>query len=122
MAEKIEIRMSKRAPISIDPNEWPVIASSIWHDGHVEVQANNIRKIKVREHKNGRRIVYGFQHAGNGGQFAGTRNPFGGFLIEAIDGHPDEAETIRTIERIGEIVGDDDLANECIADMPLEEV
>jgi hypothetical protein len=55
--------------------------------------------------------------------FVGTRNPSGGFLVEASAyGKPDEAETIRSLRRIGGIVGDDGLAAACIADLPAEEV
>lgn len=42
----------------------------------------------------------------------------GGFLVAAGD----EAETIRAIRRIGGILGDDDLAAECIADLPAEDL
>ncbi len=118
----LTITMSERRPLKIDIAAWPRIASADWHDGAVECQANTVRKIKVRQHADGRRIVYGFQEAGLGGQYAGTRNPSGGFLVEATGGAPDEAETVRAIRRVGGIINDDALADECIADLPAEEV
>lgn len=113
---KLKITMSERRPLTIDPELWPVIAQADWHNGQHDFQANTIRRIRVRQHADGRRIVYGFQRAGNGGQHAGTRNPEGGFLITAGD----EDETIRAIRRIGGIINDDQLADECIADLPAE--
>ena len=83
--DKLKITMSERRPLTIVKADWPLIAQADWHDGRVECQANNIRRIRVREHADGRRIVYGYQCAGDGGQHAGTRNPKGGFLIAAGD-------------------------------------
>ena len=124
--KKIKITMSERRPLSIVEDEWPLIASADWHNGQVECQANTIRRIKVREHADGRRLVYGFARAGNGGQHAGTRNPEGGFLVSAKVGYPVPSavddETVRAIRRIGGILGDDALADECIADLPAEDL
>ena len=117
--DKIKITMSERRPLSIDPELWPVIAQADWYDGQVECQANNIKRIKVREHSDGRRIVYGFRRAGNGGQHAGTRNPEAGFLLAANAG---EHETIRALRRVGGVIDDDRLAEECIATLPAEEI
>lgn len=130
---KLKITMSERRPLTIVKADWPIIASADWHDGQVECQANNIRVLRVREHKDGRRIVYGYQCAGNGGQHAGTRNPEGGFLVVPTEKFrdvdegplspvPDDDETVRAIRRIAGILGDDDLGAECIADLPAEEV
>ena len=136
--DKIKITMSERRPLTVSKQEWPIVARADWHDGQVECQANNERHIRVREHRDGRRLVYGYQCAGNGGQYAGTRNPEGGFLVVPLDpaksgGYrnaddgpvtrfPDEDETVRAIRRVGGIIGDDELADECIADLPAEEI
>jgi len=117
--DKIRITMSERRPLSVSKSEWPVIAKADWHDGQIKYQANTERHIRVRQHADGRRIVYGFQEPGNGGQFAGTRNPQAGFLIDA--GAP-ENETVRAIRRVGGILEDDQLADECIANLPAEEI
>jgi hypothetical protein len=118
--DKIKITMSERRPLTIDPELWPVIAQADWHNGQHEFQANTIRRIKVRQHADGRRIVYGFQRAGSGGQFAGTRNPpEAGFLLAA---DADEDATIRAIRRVGGVIDDAGLAEQCIADLPAEEI
>src|SRR5271168_80256 len=75
MTTTITITMSERRPLKIEPELWPVIAEADWHNGQYECQANTIRRIRVRQHVDGRRIVYGWQQAGDGGQHAGTRNP-----------------------------------------------
>jgi hypothetical protein len=115
----IKITMSECRPLTIEPALWPVIARADWHNGEHKFQANDIRKIRVRQHADGRRIVYGLQEAGNGGQHHGTRNPEGGFLLLA---EADENELIRAIRRVGGIIGDDDLAQKCIADLPAEDI
>ena len=134
--DKIRITMSERRPLLIVKAEWPIIAKADWHDGQIECQANTVRKIRVRQHADGRRIVYGLQEAGNGGQYAGTRNPEGGFLVQPIPSisawsgpieittpaSPDEENTIRAIRRVAGIIGDAELGDECIADLPAEDL
>lgn len=117
--DKIKITMSERRPLTIDPELWPVIAQADWYNGQHEFQANTLRRIKVRQHADGRRIVYGFQRAGNGGQPIGTRNPEAGFLLAA---GADEDETIRALRRVGGVIDDDGLAEQCIGDLPAEEI
>lgn len=109
--------MSERRPLSIVKSEWPLIARADRHDGEVQVQANHEWAIRVREHADGRRIVYGWLREGNGGSHAGWRGAEGGFLVDPGD----EAETVRAIRRIGGMIDDDKLADECIADLPAEE-
>ena len=56
------ITLSNRQPVKIDEDNWPVIADAkdYVHDGQVECQANRKSTwwIKVRQHKDGRAIVY----------------------------------------------------------------
>lgn len=120
---KIEIAMSERRPVNIDPEEWPVIARADSHDGQSIHQANNIRYIRVRQHRDGRRIVYGWQEAGNGGQHVGAHNPHAGYLVAAVDGATaDDSETVRAIRRVGGVLGDDVLADACITELPAEDI
>lgn len=132
-ALKITIPMSERAPLKIDAATWPCIAEATAHDGKVECQANTEWVIRVREHADDcRRIVYGSKEAGLGGQYAGFRPSRGGYLIEAasVQGngpnagkrYPDNEETVRAIRRVAGIIGDDGLGDECIAELPAEEL
>jgi hypothetical protein len=116
--EKLTITMSERRPISIVKADWPLVARADRHDGAVECQANHAWSIRVREHADGRRIVYGYLRAGNGGVPIGWRGAAGGFLIAAGD----DDETVRAIRRVGGIVDDAALADTCIADLPAEPV
>lgn len=124
----ITITMSETAPVKLDPEQWPVIASASRHDGAVEVQANTEWAIKVREHADGRRLVYGWECAGNGGKPAGYRPSYAGFLLGASNAPianreevTDEA-TIRAIRRVAGVIGDEQLGAECIGNLPAQEI
>ncbi len=131
--KKIHVTMSERSPLKLDPELWPQIASAERHDGQVEVQANTKWYIRVREHNDGRRIVYGGKVAGNGGQYAGFRELRGGYLVEPSDKFrdvgdgplgkvPDKDATIRAIRRVAGIIDDDQMGQDCIGDLPSEEL
>lgn len=130
--KKITITMSETAPVTIDPTVWDCVATADTFDGPLEVQANTEWGIRVRQHPDGRRLVYGWERAGNGGQYAGYRAKHAGYLVEAAsvqgDGpsagktHPDEAATIRAIRRVAGVIGDEQLGAECVADLPAVEL
>jgi hypothetical protein len=135
--KKITITMSESRPLKVDPAAWPVIAKASWHDGQIECQANYVRSIKVREHRDGRRIVYGIYVSGPGGGWQGFRGMRGGFIVDSVRDEnrdpretaegaswvfPDEEETIRAIRRVAGIIGDDSMGDECIANLPAEEL
>lgn len=115
--KKITIKLSDRRPIEIDPSQWPIIARADHHDGQVECQANTVWSIKVREHADGRRIVYGKKDSGNGGQRIGWRGAMAGFLLAAAGA---ESETIRAIRRVAGVIGDEEMGDDAIADLPAE--
>ena len=126
----ITITMSETAPVKIDPEQWPVIASASDHDGQVECQASTEWMIKVREHSDGRRIVYGYRARGNGGQPIGWRRADAGYLLDA-DGYGSddpklrkekEAATIRAIRRVAGVIDHEDLGVECVGDLPAQEI
>ena len=71
--KKRTVTLTDRPPVKISEAAWPVIAKASNHDTHYEVQANNLWHITVREHDDGRRIVYGSKSAGPGGQPIGAR-------------------------------------------------
>lgn len=131
----IKITLSERRPVTIAPEEWPVIAEATHHDGAVRSQANTEWAIKVREHRDGRRIVYGYVQAGGGGKPAGWRETRAGYIVDAISRdsmrqpdaggalvstYPDDAETIRAIRRVAGVIDRDDLGAECIGELPAE--
>lgn len=115
----IVVQMSERSPVKIDPALWPQIASAQSHDGEVRCQANTEYYIRVRQHADGRRLVYGAKVAGGGGYDARFQELRGGYLLAA---GADEQETIRAIRRIAGIIGSSMLAAECIGDLPAEEL
>ena len=98
------ITLSERGPIKIRCSEWPVIARRDRAEGGV---------IRVREHKDGRRIVYGYWT----GWPRANRVTAGGFLLSA---GADPDETVRAIRRVGGIFDNSVLAQECIDDLPAE--
>lgn len=136
--EKITITMTDRAPITITKADWPAVADAKWHSGEHECQANEVARMRVREHADGRRIVYGYRERGNGGMPAGYRGQAAGFLVApgprnafgspvrmTSDGveHPDpSAETIRAIRRVAGLLDMGELGNDLIADLPAEEL
>lgn len=133
MTTHIKITMSERAPLRIALADWPVVAEARGYDNQHEFQANHKWFLKVREHADGRRIVYGAYEAGNGGVHAGFRALFGGFLVEPTEefrdcgegplGHvPDELETIRAIRRVEGIICVEGIGDDCIADLPAQEL
>lgn len=118
--KKIVVTMSERSPLKLDPELWPLIADVSRHDGQVECQANREWAIKVREHEDGRRVVYGWVRRGNGGMPIDYRGASGGYLVGA--GDDVDSETIRAIRRVAGIIDYDQLGADCIADLPAEEL
>jgi hypothetical protein len=116
--QKLKITMSERRPLSIVKDDWPVVATDEWFNGQHDFQANYVRYIRVREHADGRRVVYGAYTAGPGGVPVGFRGAEGGFLVASGD----DAGTIRAIRRVGGIINADWMADACIADLPAEDV
>lgn len=124
--KKIKIVLSERAPVTISEKDWPVIAKAdAFGDvsggpARIQVQANQEWFIKVREHRDGRRLVYGSNFRGNGGMPEGWKSSSGGFLLA---GEKDmQTATVRAIRRVAGIINNDYLADETIAELPSEEI
>jgi len=133
--KKITITLSDRAPVSIDPEQWPVIAeaSRFWGGSGIECQASEEAWIKVRQHDDGRTLVYCDRDRGGGGMPIGYRGVSGGYLLPAAvvpgDGadagktHPTAPDDIvRAIRRCAGVIDAPELGAECIADLPAEEL
>lgn len=112
---RLEITLSERRPISIARSEWPVIARATWFSGEHECQANEIAFIKVRQHADGRAIVYGRLYCGPGGVPYDWNGEECGFLLDASKFYDD---IVRAIRRCAGIVGH--CGNDCVASLPAE--
>lgn len=107
------ITLFDRRPVKIREAEWPVIARASDHDNQYEFQANRRWNLRVRQHADGRAIVYGtydtaFQH---------EANRAGGELLEA--GEDVAATVARVAKRLGFA---DHIAEACVADLPAEDL
>jgi hypothetical protein len=126
---KLTITLSDRPPVRIDPEQWPVVASADERPGSF---VNGTPKpdyetdhyaIKVREHADGRRIVYGSCDAATA--WTGSRDAKAGYLLAPPQplGHRDgtsdrDDETIRAIRRVAGAIGNSELGEECVHDLP----
>lgn len=103
------ITLTNAAPVRISESLWPVVAVASDHDGQIEAQANRTWSLRVREHADGRRIVYGV----HGTCFQNERDASGGEIV------PAGGDVVAAIRRVNETIGGSDyLANSCIADLP----
>jgi hypothetical protein len=122
--DKIKITMSERRPMSIVKTDWPLIARGIDYSGEHEFQAFDGAWIKVRQHNDGRAIVYGYAGDWDGGGRPERENRNAGYLIEA------DGDVVRAIHRVAGVlsgtsmVGEmaDAAARRCIADLPAEDI
>lgn len=108
------ITLTDRPPVSIREDLWPVIARGNRHDGReFASQANRTWDVRVRQHQDGRMVVYG-TYATN---WQGERDMRAGVLLDA------DADVVAAIREVVEqIGGSDGLAQDCIADLPAEEI
>lgn len=126
------ITLSGRAPVTINEDNWPVIAKASdkdW-DNQYEFQANQISKwfVGVRQHADGRAIVYATYSYTSNWQGARCYAAKRGDLLPAGSSMQDICKAIKSVchdiagaEHYGEDANRwDALANECIADMPAE--
>ncbi len=127
----ITITMSDRAPIKIVAADWPVIARADWFSGQLECQANEEATVSVREHADGRRLIYSGRGRGPGGMALSYRGKASGYLIGApsaadctngVARERHATETVRAIRRAAGVIDMPELGDECIADLPAEEL
>ena len=114
------ITLTDRPPVTIRPELWPTIARASWWDSEYESQADRTATIRVREHADGRRIVYGVATS----RWAGEGESKAGVILAAVDGQADTAKTIRAIYDVADGIGygDSRLVAECIASLPAEAI
>ena len=137
---KRTITLTDHAPINIEEASWPIIAkaSDKEHDGEVECQANRISTwfLRVRQHQDGRAIVYGGYDYDSHWRGERDYNARRGIMLTIGEGEgarPTMDDIISAIREVCEDIasaecnGDDaarwpTLAAECIADLPAVEV
>jgi hypothetical protein len=137
---KLTITLTGRPPVKITKDEWPVVASAEenWHDGREhESQSNRRRKYRliVRQHKDGRTIVYATYSFSSNWQGESGRDVRGGELLTVTGADADHVgdtdAIIAAIQRVGAEIEsrmDNDpgvfprLVHECIADLPAVEI
>ena len=140
----LTITLTSKRPVKIVVEDWPVRASSSFseHDGKVECQANRKTSawLKVRQHIDGRTLVYGgYDYDSNWQNEASRAFRDGEMLTPTEEEYPLEMRTkdhdwlgqrvIDAITGIGtrlgersEFSGFDTLIAECIADLPAEDL
>lgn len=108
------ITLSNRPPVKIKESEWPVIAKASWCDNPaIPVQANRSASVRVRQHADGRAIVYGTYET----QWQGESELKSGLLLDA--GADVAAAIYEVVDDIGVTAT---MAAECVADLPAEEI
>jgi hypothetical protein len=121
-----KITLTDARPVQIYEDEWPVIAQGDYdeHDGQVRAQANRVTevRVRVREHADGRRIVYGVYSYSSNWQTERSVDARAGYLLGAED---DVIAAIRRVQadleaRDAEHVRE--AADDCIADLPAERI
>lgn len=106
------VTLTGRAPVIIVEADWGVIARAGWHDGEIRSQANQSCFLVVRQHDDGRALVYG----GYDSQWRGDPDLRGGELLAP------GADIPAAISRVGYTVGAQRCIADCIADLPAEEI
>jgi hypothetical protein len=124
---KRTITLTNRPPVSINEDNWPLIASAkdSDHDNQYECQANQKWKwfVGVRQHKDGRVIVYAtYTHTS---QWAGSNDTYdrqGDYLD--YKAAPMEHIITSIINVCARMEGErwDTLKDDCIADLPAEDI
>ena len=125
------ITLTNQAPVKITDDHWPLIAGGSWKDwdNQYECQANRTWKIDihVRQHADGRAIVYGVYHYTTCFQGdSGESYRVGSLLAAPADllaGIHDTAHQM--VDRVQDSTLHHHIrtvADECIADLPAQEI
>ncbi len=107
------ITLTDRPPVRISEAAWPVIASARRHDGQIEPQANRRWYLTVRQHSDGRTIVYGVYDT----VLTGGEPLAAGELLDAGE------DIVAAIRRVGKDAAcSESVIAACIADLPAEDL
>lgn len=112
-ATDLRIVLTDAQPVDVTAAEWPVVAEARSWDNTYEFQANRIWTLKVRQHADGRCIVYGVYET----SYRDDRWARAGEIVDSIE------EAIGATHRVGDHLDFPDyLADECIGDLPAVEL
>ena len=125
------ITLTGRRPISIDESEWPIIARASGDDYNgndpaLHQQASDQGQLdeyslRVRQHADGRAIVYGTYTEGWNTDHDGLTHA--GEIVTNPVGDLSEGRIENALERVGQTLGvPDQLVADCIADLPAEKL
>ena len=106
------ITMTGRPPVRIRKSQWSIIAKADGWEGQYQSQSHRTWHIKVRQKEN-RYIVYGTHITA----WTNERDIRVGYLADNME------EVLDLIHKVvDEIGGHERMANDCIADLPAEEI
>lgn len=125
------ITLTDRRPVSVDPEEWPVIAAA---DGDSYASRDYSRhqqalgqgeldryRLRVRQHADGRTIIYGVFDAATA--WTGSEDRAGGRLLEPTRAGGDSAAIVQAILAVGaDCRLPESVIRECVGDLPEEEL
>lgn len=127
MSKQRTITLTKRRPVTIGEDEWPIVARAADDDCTIADPARRNQAIdqgqvnewwvRVRQHADGRSIAYGGYDEG---EWAHSEREGPTRAGEIID---DPDDLIAAIERVGETLGlPERTIAECIASLPAEKL
>ena len=109
MSDTLTITLTETRPVQIVKDDWPIVARAKDWDNEHEFQANRTWRLTVRQHEDGRCIVYGVHTT----QFQNESDRRGGVIVDSLD------EAANAISEVGEHLGfSQELIEACVADLP----
>lgn len=132
MGKTRTITLTGRAPVRIDENDWPVIARAsgdtcgitdpVLREQALQRGEADEYALRVRQHSDGRTIVYGTYTVGLNRQHDGLTHA-GYVLMPGFLEDPSAEALSRVIGKVGKELGvPAQLIADCIADLPAEEI
>jgi len=88
------VYLSDRSPVRVDCADWPEISYSSVYSGPHEAQANEVARLSVRRHDDGRTLVYGCRGRGPGGCPITYHSARAGYLLTRGE------DVVRAIRRV----------------------
>lgn len=138
-SKKLTVTLSGRPPVRIAVDDWPIIAEATdrnW-EGEFEFQSFRTSKasIRVRQHSDGRAIIYGSYSFDTHFQDGKCIELRGGELLDC-DAAADRLRVVRAIEDVAEQLAErlahaggdrfgmdmTELGQQCVADLPAEDI